>query len=195
MSGGTSIGLVLTLFAAVQAPLSSNQMIAGALLPLPEQLRAGATVVRLDGSFRPEVLRKGPNGMVCIADAPNDDRFDVRCYRDTFIPVVYRAFQLGYQVSGEKVEAEIKAGKLQLSPEPTAGYRCLGPISAYDSSRNAVNAQVECWQSIHFPFRTAAEVGFPDEHDVPASQQREVPYVMSSGKYWSHVMIRHPGVH
>jgi len=133
--------------------------------------------------------------MVCIADAPNDDRFDVRCYRDTFIPVVYRAFQLGYQVSGEKVEAEIKAGKLQLSPEPTAGYRCLGPISAYDSSRNAVNAQVECWQSIHFPFRTAAEVGFPDEHDVPASQQREVPYVMSSGKYWSHVMIRHPGVH
>jgi len=195
MSGGTSIGLVLTLFAAVQAPLSSNQMIAGALLPLPEQLRAGATVVRLDGSFRPEVLRKGPNGMVCIADAPNDDRFDVRCYRDTFIPVVYRAFQLGYQVSGEKVEAEIKAGKLQLSPEPTAGYRCLGPISAYDSSRNAVNAQVECWQSIHFPFRTAAEVGFPDEHDIPASQQREVPYVMSSGKYWSHVMIRHPGVH
>ena len=195
MSGGTSIGLVLTLFAAVQAPLSSNQMIAGALLPLPEQLRAGATVVRLDGSFRPEVLRKGTNGMVCIADAPNDDRFDVRCYRDTFIPVVYRAFQLGYQVSGEKVEAEIKAGKLQLSPEPTAGYRCLGPISGYDSSRNAGNAQVECWQSIHFPFRTAAEVGFPDEHDVPASQQREVPYVMSSGKYWSHVMIRHPGVH
>jgi len=195
MSGGTSIGLVLTLFAAVQAPLSSNQMIAGALLPLPEQLRAGATVVRLDGSFRPEVLRKGPNGMVCIADAPNDDRFDVRCYRDTFIPVVYRAFQLGYQVSGEKVEAEIKAGNLQLSPEPTAGYRCLGPISAYDSSRNAVNAQVECWQSIHFPFRTAAEVGFPDEHDIPASQRREVPYVMSSGKYWSHVMIRHPGVH
>ena len=133
------------------------------------------TVVRLDASFRPEVLRKGTNGMVCIADAPNDDRFDVRCYRDTFIPVVYRAFQLGYQVSGEKVEAEIKAGKLQLSPEPTAGYRCLGPISGYDSSRNAVTAQVECWQSIHFPFRTAAEVGFPDEHDVSESQQRETP--------------------
>ena len=80
------------------------------------------------------MLRQGANGIVCIADAPNDDRFDLRCYRDTFIPVVYRAFQLGYQVSGEKVEAEIKAGKLKLSPEPTrpatpsmlksnAGYR------------------------------------------------------------------------
>src|SRR5436190_20818040 len=154
MSSETFIlGLLLTLFAAAQAPLSSNQTIAGALLPLPEQLRAGATVVRLDGSFRPEVLRKGTNGMVCIADAPNDERFDVRCYRDTFIPVVYRAFQLGYQVSGEKVEAEIEAGKLPLSNEPTAGYRCLGPIAGYDTSRNAVNAQIECWQSIHFPFR------------------------------------------
>ena len=189
------LGLTLTLLAAAQAPLPSNQVIAAALLPLPEQLRAGATVVRLDGSFRPEVLRKGTNGLVCIADAPNDDQFDVRCYRDTFVPVVYRAFQLGYQVSGEKVEAEIKAGKLRLSSDPTAGYRCLGPISGYDSSRNAINARVECWQSIHFPFRTAAEIGFPDEHDVPASQQQEVPYVMSSGKYWSHVMIRHLGVH
>ena len=196
MSGGiATLSLTLMLVAAAQAPPPSNQMISGAVLPLPEQLRNAATVVRLDVSFRPEVLRHGTNGMVCIADTPNDDRFDVRCYRDTFIPVVYRAFQLGYQVSGEKVEAEIKAGKLQLPPDPTAGYRCLGPISGYDSSHNVVNAQVECWQSIHFPFRTAAQIGLPDEHDVSESQQRETPYVMSSGKYWSHVMIRHPRAH
>jgi hypothetical protein len=196
MSSGISmLNLVLTLAAAAPAPPSSSQTIAGALLPLPEQLRSGATVVRLNASFRPEVLRQGTNGMVCIADAPNDDRFDVRCYRDTFIPVVYRAFQLGYQVSGEKVEAEIKAGTLRLPPDPTAGYRCLGPLSGYDASRNAVNAQIECWQSIHFPFRTAAQIGLPEEHDVSDRQQRDTPYVMSSGKYWSHVMIRHPGAH
>ena len=130
MTGGTSIlALGLTLLAApTQAPPSSSQTIAGAVLPLPEQLRSGATVVRLDASFRPEVLRQGANGIVCIADAPNDDRFDVTVSAgDTFIPVVYRAFQLGYQVSGEKVQAEIKAGKLKLSPEPTAGCRCLRP--------------------------------------------------------------------
>jgi hypothetical protein len=196
MSGGVFIlGLVWVLFTAAQAPSLSSQTMSAALLPLPEQLRAGATIVRLDASFRPEVLRKGTNGMVCIADAPNDDRFDVRCYRDTFIPVVYRAFQLGYQVSGDKVETEIKAGRLELSTEPTAGYRCLGPISGYDSSRSAVNAQVECWQSIHFPFRTAKQIGLPDEHDLSESQQQEIPYVMSSGNYWSHVMIRHPRVH
>jgi hypothetical protein len=185
------LSLLLTLLGAVPSAHSSSQPIAGALLPLPESLRAGATVVRLDASFRPEVLRQGINGMICIADSPNDDQFDVRCYRDTFIPVVYRAFQLGYAVAGEKVGTEIKAGKLRLSSEPSAGYRCLGPITGYDESHNTVTDQVECWQSIHFPFRTAGEIGLPDERDVPESQQRETPYVMASGSYWSHVMIRH----
>jgi hypothetical protein len=194
-SGAAFFVFAAALFVAGQAPTPSAAVIAGALLPLPEQLRAEATVVQLDAEFRPVVLKKGTNGMVCIADKPNDDRFDVRCYRDTFIPVVYRTFQLGYQVSGEKVEAEIKAGQLQLSNAPTAGYRCLGPISGYDASRVAVGASIECWESIHFPFRTATELGLPDEHDVSAAQQRQIPYVMSSGKYWSHVMIRHPTVH
>ena len=196
MNGGTLvIGLVAILMGAFQAPSVRDQTTEAAVLPLPTQLRAGATVVRLDSSLKPEVVRNGVNGMVCIADAPNDDTFDVRCYRDTFIPVLYRAFQLGYRVSGEKVGAEILAGKLQLSREPTAGYRCLGPAAGYDAARNVVDTRIECWQSIHFPFRTAAEVGFPDEADVPESQQRTTPYVMSSGTYWSHVMIRHPGAH
>ena len=47
MSGGTYIfALVSTLIAAAQAPPASNQTIAGALVPLPQQLRADATVVR-----------------------------------------------------------------------------------------------------------------------------------------------------
>ena len=185
--------LVAIFMSAFQAPAVRAQTMEAAVLPLPTPLRAGATVVRLDSSLKPEVLRTGVNGMVCIADRPNDEAFDVRCYRDTFIPVVYRAFQLGYQVDGEKVASEIKSGKLKLSNEPTAGYRCLGPIAGYDPARQSINSQIECWQSIHFPYRTAAEIGLPDERDVPESRQREVPYVMASGTYWSHVMIRHPG--
>lgn len=188
----STVGLAVTLLGAAAGRLSS-QSIAGALIPLPEQLRANATVVRLNASFRPEVLRAGSNGMVCIADTPKDDRFDVRCYRDTFIPIVYRTFQLGYDVAGPKVAAEIQAGTLQLSRDPTAGYRCLGPISGYNASQNTVDARIECWQSIHFPFRTATDVGFPDERDVPERRQLEIPYVMSSGTYWSHVMIRRAG--
>ena len=185
------LGLFLARIAAAQAPASTSQTIAGAVLPLPEHLRAGASVVRVDASSHIDTLRHGTNGMTCIADPPNDDRFDVRCYRDTFIPVVYRAFYFK-PIDNRALAAEIKSGKFKLSPEPTAGYRCEGPISAYDAARNTVSAEMECWQSVHFPFKTAAEVGFPEEADVPEALQKEIPYVMTSGSFWSHVMIRHP---
>ena len=189
------IVLLVWAIAVITQGTSTAVSIAAAVLPLPVQLRDGATVVKLSPAMQPELLRKGANGMVCIADAPNDARFDVRCYRETFIPVVYRAFQLGYPVDGPKVGAEIEAGKLHLSKEPTAGYRCLGPITGYDPTRNSIGAPIECWESIHFPYRTAADVGLPDEADLPESQQRTIPYVMGSGTYWSHVMIRHPNRH
>jgi len=188
---GFIAGLGASLALAQSREAAADQAMAAAVLPLPESMRSGAGVVRLDRGGRPEVLRKGTNGMICIADKPEDAQFDVRCYHESFIPVVYRAFQLGYAVSGPKVEEEIKAGKLTLSNDPTAGYRCLGPASGYDPSTNSVTTQVECWQSIHFPFRTAHALGLPDESEVSQTLQRTVPYVMSSGKYWSHVMIRH----
>ena len=178
----------IIMFAIPPLSLTQSQSIAAAVLPLPEVLRGEAEVVELDDAGQPKVIRKGTNGMVCMADKPGDDEFDVRCYQKDFIPVVYRAYQLR---SGEKVAAEIKAGKLKLSTRPTAGYRCFGPANAYDSSTNRVTADIECWQSIHFPFQTSREIGLPDEADIPERLQRTVPYVMSSGKYWSHVMIRH----
>ena len=187
--------LLVALLALQQSNTNSSslaQAIGAAVLPLPDTLRNSATVVRLNDSSQPEVLRKGTNGMVCIADKAGDAQFDVRCYHENFIPAVYRAFQLGYQVSGPKVEEEIKAGKLKITDQPTAGYRCLGPISGYAPSTNSITSDIECWQSIHFPFRTASEIGLPDEAAVPPDLQRSVPYVMASGRYWSHVMIRHP---
>ena len=171
---------------------AQGQAIEAAVLPLPEALRSGAEVVRLDDASRPETLRTGTNGMVCITDKPGDDIFDVRCYQTAFIPVVYRAFQLGYAVAGPKVEEEIKAGLLQLSPEPSAGYRCRGPAQSYNSQTNSISTEIECWQSIHFPFRSARAIGLPDQGELPAGMLRTMPYVMGSGGYWSHVMIRHP---
>jgi hypothetical protein len=180
------------LFLAASRIPARGQPIEAAVLPLPEVLRGAAQVVRLDDASRPETLRAGTNGMVCIADEPGDEVFDVRCYQAAFIPVVYRAFQLGYAVAGPKVEEEIKAGQLALSPDPSAGYRCLGPAQGYDSVTNSISSEIECWQSIHFPFRTAREIGLPEQGELPAGVLRTMPYVMGSGGYWSHVMIRHP---
>ena len=58
------VGLLISRVAAAQTP-SSSQLIAGALLPLPEQLRAGASVVRVDDSSHLDTLRQGTNGMTC----------------------------------------------------------------------------------------------------------------------------------
>lgn len=178
--------------ATAQTPFGNEQWLAAAVTPLPPPLRDGATIVRLNEALQPEVLRKGTNGMVCIGDTPGNDVFDVRCYRDTLIPVVYRAFQLGYNVAGPKVGDEISSGKLTLSKEPTAGYRCLGPSAGYDAARNTIDSRIDCWESVHFPFKTSAEVGFPDMDSVPEGKRRTTPYVMGSGTYWSHVMIQHP---
>src|SRR5262249_54993062 len=61
------VSLLVAPLAAQQSNQLSTQTIAAAVLPLPETLRNSATVVRLNDSSQPEVLRKGTNGMVCIA--------------------------------------------------------------------------------------------------------------------------------
>jgi len=192
MSKSIGAGLVVLLLAGPASAQSQGQAIAAAVLPLPAALRDGAAVVRINAAAQPETLRNGTNGMVCIADKPGDAQFDVRCYRESFIHVVYRTFQLGANVSSPKVAAEIAAGQLKLSNEPTAGFRCLGPASSYDQATNSVTGEGRCWESMHFPFRTAREVGFPDMSEVPENLRQSVPYVMGSGTYWSHVMIEHP---
>jgi len=184
------------LCAAADAPAAAAE-IATATVPLPALMKDGAAVVRLDAAGKPEPLRPGSNGMVCIADLPGDADFDVRCYNKDFIAVVYRSFQLRRQVGthggvSATIEAEIKAGKIKLPEQPTAGYRCLGPASAYDATTNTTKPPIRCWQSIHFPYRTAAELGLLDESQVTEAQKSLLPYVMSGGRYWSHVMIEHP---
>jgi hypothetical protein len=179
------------------APGSSDQEIAAPVLALPDQLKNGAAVVRLNQGGFPEPLREGTNTMVCIANRPGSDRFDVRCYQEDFIGVVYRAFQLVAEgIRGEKgsqqIEAEIKASKLSLPSHPTVGYRCLGPAKAYNASTNTATAEIYCWESVHFPFRTAHGLGLMDESEIPENMQRKLPFVMGSGTYWCHVMIMHP---
>jgi len=173
--------------AGAQTPTRAQQ-IAAAVLPLPPALRAGAGVVLLDGAGRPEEWRASGNGVICLADQPGDSLFDVRCYQASFIPLLYRARQLAAagmpdSLFDATMDREIRSGKLRLPDGPTAGYRMLGPISAFDWVTNAPGDAIDAWQSIHFPYRTAGQLGLPTTEDGIH------PYVMSSGTWWSHVMI------
>ena len=171
---------------------SAKEQITAAVLPLPAPMREEAGVVGYDADMKLVTLRKSENGMVCTATRPGDKEFDVRCYHESFMPIVRRIRELAAQGLPEKdlsriVDSEIREKKLLLPVGPTAGYRMLGPISAYSPATNSAGKEIESWQSIHFPYKTAAEIGLPEEGQVP----RTFPYVMTSGTFWSHVMIEH----
>ena len=69
---------------------SASQQIAAAVLPLPEVMREHATVLGYAPDLSLVTLRQGSNGMVCTASRPGDGEFDVRCYHESFMPVVRR---------------------------------------------------------------------------------------------------------
>jgi len=70
--------------------------------------------------------------------------------------------------------------------------RAGAAVVRLDAAGNTTRPPMHCWQSIHFPYRTAAELGLLDESQATEAQKSMLPYVMSSGRYWSHVMIEHP---
>jgi hypothetical protein len=171
---------------------------APALHPLPQPMRAAAGVIELDPQGRPHVLRASSNGMICFLAPVSDTLYDARCYQQQFIVVVERQFQLSdlhvpFDSLRGRIEAEIHAGRIVLPVQPTAGYRCLGPRRAYDAASDSTGAAIRCWQSIHFPFRTAREIGLIEESQLPDTlHDADQPFVMASGTYWAHVMIVHP---
>src|SRR5690242_2053385 len=74
--------------------LSRDQLITVSVLPLPEQLRAGAGVVTFDSTQRVLIkLRESRNGIICVR--LHEAAWDARCYHESFAPIFFRARMLG----------------------------------------------------------------------------------------------------
>lgn len=177
--------LLLAAATAATLPLES------ATLPLPPELRAGASIVSVDEEGHVATLREGTGKMVCIADRPGDDRFDARCYHRDFIPYLYRARQLSAQglkrdEIDARIEQELADGSFSMTMKPSAGYRMLGPISALTGEGTGWTDEMRRWQSLHIPRATAGDLGFVTE------REGSMPFVMASGRLWAHVMINTP---
>ena len=192
--------LALTLTLAVTAGEANAQsmpvdaQIAAAVLPLPTDLRDAAGVLRWIESGQVEWVRASENAFSCSMDEPGDDRFDVRCYADELWPALVRRRALATSMDSfreiyAQIHVELEEGSLSIPMTPTAGYRMLGPISDFDFETLEAGSQIRDWQSIHFPFRTAAELGLTEEEEP--RQGDLIPFVMASGTWWSHVMIMH----
>jgi hypothetical protein len=182
------------LFAVMLAPTvyaqqkDSAAQITSAVLPLPESMRAGATVVGVEKGVE-IVLRKGSNGMVC-KDYSTNQVFQANCFHEAIYAMTKRAEELSKTFNGkaldDAIEKEIQAGKLKAPPVPSIGFQMRGPVSGYDPATHTVSKDIKVWQMLIIPNATGASLMLPEQ--PPGNN---MPWVMNAGTFMAHIMVEH----
>lgn len=159
--------------------------IAEAVSPLPESLRAGATVLEYDAHGNSTVLRQGTNGIICSHDRPLPAMpFGVRCSTE----VQERRHEMMEKLLAEgktheqaqaAVLSALESGKLPLPPAGTMMYAKTG--------KTAADAKV-LW-IMFLPNAKAESLG------LPTKQANGSPWMMFSGTPRAHVMIPQTEAH
>jgi hypothetical protein len=181
--------IILTLVAAgpltaraAYAQASKEAQIAEAVKPLPDDLKAGATVVTYDAKTGDRVvLRPGTNFIECQPKAA--DGF-VRCYNKTLVPrrdmeAKLRAKGMKDEDVTKEIQAATKDGRLKPPPFGTVSYR-------YSDDPGRIRL---LWV-ISVPNAT------PDMLGVSTESQRDAalkgngkPWMMLPGTAGAHIMI------
>ena len=169
----TALLLVIVGVASAQEK-SVQQQVAEALMPLPDDLRAGATVIRYDSAGNKFVLREGTNHMVCSADSPSEG-FSVRCYPKALQGFRDKLEELADATEDEFrdiVSAEITQGKLSV-PDRAVSYAIRGA-----ELENALPLTV-----VYLPGATAESTG------LTTTPSHYRPWLMFAGTPAAHIMI------
>ncbi len=169
------------------APLPVAQQIVAAVLPLPAELRAGATVLGYDGSTTLSVVRKGTNGMTCLAPDPKATRFHVACYHDSMEPFMLRGRELRAQGTVDpQVDsvrfAEATSGKLMLPKQPASLYSLTGQAGSFDATMGEAKGARRLFV-VYIPFATAASTG------LSIAPKQGEPWLMLPGTPKAHIMF------
>jgi hypothetical protein len=187
-----TIGALLTVstLASAQTPSSippASDQIAQAVLPLPKDLREGATVLgyAADGKFTS--LRAGTGSMVCLSNNPNVERWHVACYHKSLEPFMARGRELRTQgVQGPQVDSvrfrEAKEGKLKLPSEPALLYSLTGPKDSFDAASGTAPKATPLFV-VYMPYATSESTG------LSAQPLRGMPWVMFPGTPKAHIMF------
>jgi hypothetical protein len=181
----------IVLLVALSGPLTAqapvppkDEQIKAAVLPLPEELRAGAKVFGYgpDGAFG--VLRDG-KGMHCLAQYPKEPQFHVSCYHESLEPFMARGRELraggttGGQVDTVRF-AEAKAGKLALPSGAAALYQLFG--GTWDPKAGTA-AGARRLYVVYIPNATGASTG------LPLKPRGTEPWLMFPGTPKAHIMF------
>jgi hypothetical protein len=168
--------------AAIPAP---DVQIAAAVLAIPPERRAAATVLGYDAQGALVTLRAGTNDMVCLADDPKTPKLNVACYHKDLEPFMARGRELlAKGVKGEERETtrwkEIDAGTLKMPREPRTLYVLTG--TGFDAATGNVTDAYTRWV-VYIPYATAESTGL-SPIPVPGG-----PWIMNAGKPSAHIMI------
>ncbi len=171
--------------------LNKEQQIAAASFAAPMEVRDGAKIYGYDNDGNFITLREGTNEMICIADDPNKDGFEVVSYHNHLEPYMARGRALkaeGKSFTERRDIREKEATDLILvMPEKSATLHILYGKNGYfdiDSSkvRNAKYRYV-----VYIPFATQSSTGLSLQPNAPGH-----PWLMFPGKANAHIMITPP---
>ncbi len=162
------------------------QQIAAAVLPLPAELRGGATVMGYREPGKLVVLREGTNGMHCLALYVMRPDFHVACYHRGLEPFMARGRALRAQgVTGGQVDsvrfAEIRSGKLRM-PAQGSLYTVTARKDGYDPATNRVTGG-GLLTVLYIPAATTESTG------ITTTPREEGPWLMFPGTPKAHVMM------
>lgn len=164
-----------------------EQQIALAVLPLPKEFRADASVMGYTKAGKLVPLRTTQGAMICLADDPKEAGFHPACYARSLEPFMARGRELRASgVKGDQVDtvrfAEVASGKLVM-PKQGALWQLVGPDSAVNVAAGTVSLAVKPLYVIYMPFATPATTG------IPASPAPGIPWLMLPGTAKAHVMF------
>jgi hypothetical protein len=182
--GGTSL-----LTAQTPTIPPAAEQIAGAVLPLPADLRGSATVLGYGADGKMTTLRKGTGEMTCLASDPKQKEFHASCYHNDMEPFMARGRALRASgVTGGQVDTvrfkEVKEGKIKMPKSPAALSQLFG--ESYDPVKNEV-IKPQTLYVLYIPFATGKSTGLAEKPFGKA------PWVMFPGTPKAHIMFT-PGM-
>ncbi|MBI2795327.1 MAG: hypothetical protein HYX65_01305 [Gemmatimonadetes bacterium] len=169
-------------------PPPAAEQVAGAVLSLPEAMRAGARVLGYGTDGKLVQLRPGTNDMTCLADEPGDDRFHAACYANSMEPFMARGRELRLQgVKGDQVDTvrfkEVKEGKLKLPTQAAALYQLFAKSSQWDAATGKLTGAQRLYV-VYVPYATTQTTG------LSTQPQKDGPWLMLPGTPKAHIMFQ-----
>ena len=171
--------------------LNKEEQIAAASFAAPTEVRDGAKIYGYDNDGNFITLRKGSNEMICIADNPNKDGFEVVSYHNDLEPYMARGRALKAEGKSFTERRDIREKEatdhILAMPEKSATLHILYGKNGYFDIDSAKVRNAKYRYVVYMPFATQASTGLSLKPNAPGH-----PWLMFPGKANAHIMITPP---